>query len=169
MSHQILNFSRIFTKTCLDSPQRRPRDVLETFWAVCDLLVMSKIHKFVHTNHVQTEKVHFVLGILHWNFWYFHQNRLCTHRDEFSADFDVWGLCLRHGDCIRQLARVTDTQKSVKTVWDDQIEWEDPARTCLCDITRRTPEAKMKSKRLQMSHKRLVLGLSVCEMSFSRT
>ena len=102
-------------------------------------------------------------------FWDFDQNRIRTHRAQISADFGVRGLYLRRRDCIRQLLRVTNTQKSAKTVWDDQIEWEDPARTCLCVITRRTSEAKIKSKWLQMSHKRLVLGLSVCKVPFSRT
>ena len=102
-------------------------------------------------------------------FWDFDQNRIRTHRDQFSTDFGVWGLHLRHRDCIQQLSRVTNTQKSAKTVWGDQIEWEDPARTCLCVITRRTSEAKIKSKWLQMSLKRLVLGLSVCKIPFART
>ena len=78
-------------------------------------------------------------------------------------------LYLRHRDCVQQSSRVTDTQKSVKTVWGDQIEWEDPAGTCICVITWRITETKIKTKRLQMFHKRLVLGLSVCKMYFART
>ena len=102
-------------------------------------------------------------------FWDFDQNRIRTHTHQFSTDFGARGLHLRHRDCVQQLSRVTDTQKSVKTVWGDQIEWEDPAGTCICVITWRTTETKIKTKRLQMFHKRLVLGLSVCKMYFART
>ena len=102
-------------------------------------------------------------------FWDFDQNRIRIHMCQFSTDFGVWGLYLRHRDCIQQLSRVTNIQKSVKTVWGDQIEWEDPAGTCICVITWRITETKIKTKRLQMSHKRLVLGLSVCKMYFART
>ena len=62
-------------------------------------------------------------------FWDFDQNRIRTHMHQFSTDFGARGLHLRHRDCIQQSSRVTDTQKSVKTVWGDQIEWEDPAGT----------------------------------------
>ena len=102
-------------------------------------------------------------------FWDFDQNRIRTHTCQFSTDFDVRGLCLRHRDCVQQLSRVTDTQKSVKTVWDDQIKREDPAGTCPCVVTWRTPETKIKTKLLQLSHKRLVLGLRVCKTCFVRT
>ena len=62
MRHQILNFPQIFIKTQSQVVWNVSRGVLEAFCTVCNLLMMSKIHKFVHTNHVPTEKVYFVLG-----------------------------------------------------------------------------------------------------------
>ena len=92
------------------------------------------------------EKIYFVLD----NFFFFTdfgENRFRTDRGQFSADSGVRGLDFRCGHCIDPLSRVKDSQRSIKTVWVDQVEWEDPARTCLWVITRRTLQAKKSSKR----------------------
>ena len=58
-------------------------------------------------------------------------------------------------------------------IGENGLRWSDRVRRprwdMYCVITWRTTETKIKTKRLQMSHKRLVLGLSVCKMYFSRT
>ena len=167
--HQILWFSAQMSINTLWDPTNRPQSSWRSSGSVRDLLVMMGKSMFNHIILKSVLKYKFCLRQNLKYYRFFDQNRIRTYRDQFLADFGVRGLYLRHRDCIRQLPRVTDTQKSVKTVWDDQIEWEDPARTCLCVVTRRTPEAKIVSKRLQMSHKRLVLGLSVCKIPFTRT
>ncbi len=167
--HQILWFSAQMSINTLWDPTNRPQSSWRSSGSVRDLLVMMGKSIFNHIILKSVLKYKFCLRQNLKYYRFFDQNRIRTYRDQFLADFGARGLYLRHRDCIRQLSRVTDTQKSVKTVWDDQIEWEDPARTCLCVVTRRTPEAKIVSKRLQMSHKRLVLGLSVCKIPFTRT
>ena len=143
----------------------RPERFVMSWWCPGEII----IHKFAYTNHVQTEKIFFVLDKIYSKSEISTKNRIWTHRDQFSADFGVRGLYLRRRHCIRPLLGVTDSRRPIKPVWIDQIEWEDPARTCLCVITRRSPETKIESKRLRMSHKRLVLGLIVCEIPFERT
>ena len=74
----------------------------------------------------------------HQEIWDFSQNRIWTHRTQFSTDSGARGLYFRRRHCIRPLLRLTDSQRSIKTVWVDQVGWGDPARTHLWVITRRT-------------------------------
>ena len=54
------------------------------------------------------------------------QNQIWTCRGQFSADSGVLGLYFRHRNGIGPLLlRVTDSRRSIKTVWVDQVESED--------------------------------------------
>ena len=111
-----------------------PRPPPSSFWP-------SRKPAFSHTIHVPTEKMHVVLGKLHNFLGDFNQNRFWTHRGQFSADFGARRLNLHRRHCIWRFARVRDRKRSIKTVWVDEIVWEDLAWTDFWVITLGTPEA----------------------------
>ena len=142
--HQILWFSAQASINTLWDPTNRSQSSWRSSGSVRGLLVMMGKSIFNHIILESVLKYKFCLRQILNHCRFFDQNRIRTPRDQFWADFGVRGLYLRHRDCIRQLSRVTDTQKSVKTVWGDQIEWEDPTRTHLCVVTRRTQRQKLR-------------------------
>ena len=101
-----------------------PQCVQNTFYTDIEPSNSSKLPKMSVWD--QSDDLELLQGKFcgHPNFWYFNQNRFWTHRGQFLADSGVRRLYLRRRDCVQPSSRVTDTQKSIKTVWVDQIESE---------------------------------------------